>query len=186
VTYTVVVPIIYKAQRELLNDLMESFFLAFGVIALVMMCVLRGIRAGLVAMVPNVFPAVVVFGLMGWTGIWIEIGSIMTASAAMGIAVDDTFHFLTWFRNGTGRGMPRQEALRFAFRRCAGAMFHTTLICSCGLLVFSLSSFMPIVRFSWLMAILLVAALVGDLVLLPALLASPLGRLFEPRLRSGR
>ncbi len=106
-TYTGVIPLIYKAQRELLGDLVESFFLAFGVIALVMMITLRGIRSGLLAMVPNVFPAVTLFGLMGWLKIPIEIGSIMTASAAMGIAVDDTFHFLTWFRAGVGRSLPR-------------------------------------------------------------------------------
>ncbi len=180
VTYTGVIPLIYKAQHELLNDLVESFLLAFGVIALVMVLELRGLRTGLLAMIPNVFPAVVIFGMMGWCSIWIEIGSIMTASAAMGIAVDDTFHLLAWHRRGILQHMPRQDSLRFAVHRCAGAMIHTTLVCSLALLVFSLSSFMPIRRFSWLMASLLMAALLGDLVLLPALLASPLGKLFEP------
>ncbi len=180
-TYTGVIPLIYKAQRELLNDLVESFLLAFAVIALVMVIVLRSISSGLLAMIPNVFPAVVIFGLMGWCSIWIEIGSIMTASAAMGIAVDDTFHLLAWHRRGIRLQMPRQDAMRFAVHRCAGAMIHTTLICSFALLIFSLSSFMPIRRFSWLMASLLLAALLGDLVMLPALLASPLGRFFSPR-----
>jgi predicted RND superfamily exporter protein len=155
--------------------------LAFGMIALVMVLVLRGLRSGLLAMIPNVFPAVIIFGLMGWCRIWIEIGSIMTASAAMGIAVDDTFHLLAWYRRGIRLRMSRHEALRSALHRCAGAMIHTTLICSVALLVFSLSSFMPIRRFSWMMASLLIAALLGDLVLLPALLASPLGKLFSPR-----
>lgn len=175
VTYTGVIPLIYKAQRQLLNDLAESFLLAFGVIALVMMGVLADVRAGALAMIPNIFPAVVVFGLMGWCGIWIEIGSIMTASAAMGIAVDDTFHLLTWYRRGLGH-LPRHKALRFALGRCAAAMIHTTLVCSCALLVFSFSSFMPIRRFAWLMAALLVAALIGDLILLPAILSSRLGK----------
>jgi predicted RND superfamily exporter protein len=179
-TYTGVIPLIYKAQRELLNDLVESFLLAFAVIAIVMVLVLRSLRAGLLAMIPNVFPAVVIFGLMGWCRIWIEIGSIMTASAAMGIAVDDTFHLLAWHRRGVRLGLTRHDAMRFSVHRCAGAMIHTTLICSFALLVFSLSSFMPIRRFSWLMASLLLAAVVGDLVLLPAMLAGPLGRFFSP------
>jgi predicted RND superfamily exporter protein len=181
VTYTGLIPLIYKAQRELLSDLVESFFLAFAVIALVMVLVLRDPRSGLLAMVPNVFPAVLIFGLMGWAGIPIEIGSIMTASAAMGIAVDDTFHFLKWFRTGARPDVPRLDTLRFAFHRCAGAMVHTTLICASGLLVFSLSSFMPIVRFSWMMATLLLAALLGDLILLPALLVGPLGKWLTPK-----
>jgi predicted RND superfamily exporter protein len=60
-------------------------------------------------------------------------------------------------------------------------MTHTTLIAGLGLIVFSLSSFQPISQFGLLMFILLVAALIGDLVLLPAMLATRLGRVFEPR-----
>lgn len=176
ITYTGVIPLIYKAQRELLNDLIKSFLLAFAVIALVMILVLRDVRSGFLTMIPNIFPAVVIFGLMGWCSIWIEIGSIMTASAAMGIAVDDTFHMLTWYRRGLRQQLERRQAIRFSLQRCAGAMVHTSLVCSCALLVFSLSSFMPIRRFAWLMAALLMAALVGDVILLPAILSTPLGR----------
>ena len=64
-------------------------------------------------------------------------------------------------------------------RRCSGAMAHTTLICATGLLVFAVSSFVPILHFAWLMVFLLLAALLGDLVLLPAILAGPLGKGFE-------
>ena len=181
VTYTGVIPLIYKAQRQLFNDLVKSFLVAFGVIAVVMVIALQSFSAGLLAMAPNLFPAVVVFGFMGWTGQLIEIGSVMTASAALGIAVDDTFHFLTWFRRGSAEGMSRSQALRYAYRRCAEAMISTTLICSSALVIFSISSFMPVVHFAWLMVTLLVAALIGDLVFLPAMLAGPIGRVFQPR-----
>ncbi len=178
-TYTGVIPLIYKAQRQLLQDLFRSFLAAFAVIALVLVFVLRSVSAALLAMIPNLFPAVVVFGGIEWIDIPVQIGSVMTASAALGIAVDDTVHFLTWFRRGLDAGMPRQDALQDAFRRCAGAMAHTTLICSSGLLVFAASSFVPILHFAWLMVFLLLSALVGDLVLLPAILAGPLGSCFE-------
>ena len=182
-TYTGVIPLIYKAQRQLLLDLFRSFLAAFAVIAVVLVFVLRSLVAALLAMIPNLFPAVVVFGGLEWLDIPIQIGSVMTASAALGIAVDDTVHFLTWFRRGLEAGLPRNAALRDAFRRCAGAMVHTTLICCCGLLVFAVSSFVPILHFAWLMVFLLLSALVGDLVLLPAILAGPLGRGFERRSR---
>jgi len=185
-TYTGVIPLIYKAQRVLFNDLFKSFLTAFFVIALVMVVALRSVSAGLLAMVPNVFPAVVIFGFMGWAGLLIEIGSVMTASAALGIAVDDTFHFLTWFRRGVRQGMSRHDALRFAYQRCAGAMLNTTVICGSGLVIFVLSTFMPIVHFAWLMVALLVAALLGDLVLLPAMLAGPLGKVFQRGILPGR
>jgi predicted RND superfamily exporter protein len=174
-----VIPLIYKAQRQLLDYLFRSFIAAFGVIALVLAFVLRSIRAAVLAMVPNLFPAVVVFGGVQWVGIPIQIGSVMTASAALGIAVDDTVHFLTWFRRGLEDGVERKTALADAFRRCSAAMVQTTVICASGLVVFAISSFVPILHFAWLMVLLLLAALVGDLILLPAILAGPLGRWFE-------
>ncbi|HUG68608.1 MAG TPA: MMPL family transporter [Pirellulaceae bacterium] len=178
-TYTGLVPLIYKAQRELLNDLTTSFVSAFLVVGMVMIVMLRSLRAGLVAMLPNVFPAAIIFGAMGWSGKLLDIGAMMTASVALGIAVDDTIHFLSWFRRGLKQGLSRQQAIQLAYERCAGAMLQTTIICGLGLLVFALSSFVPTASFSWMIFSLLAAALVGDLVFLPALLAGPLGKLFE-------
>ena len=96
--YTGVVPLVYKAQRTLLVGLVNSILLAFVLICVLMMVILRSPTAGLLSMIPNVFPIVVIFGFMGWIGALIDIGTMMTASVAMGVAVDDTVHFLTWFR----------------------------------------------------------------------------------------
>ena len=95
--YTGVVPLVYKAQRTLLVGLVNSILLAFVLICVLMMAILRSPTAGLLSMIPNVFPIVVIFGFMGWIGSLIDIGTMMTASVAMGVAVDDTVHFLTWF-----------------------------------------------------------------------------------------
>lgn len=184
VIYTGVVPLVYKAQRALLDDLTASFFTAFLLIGIVMIVMLRSPRAGLVAMFPNLFPAVLIFGGMGWMGRLCDIGSMMTASVALGIAVDDTIHYLTWFRRGIAQGLSRRDAILLAYRRCAGAMLQTTIICGLGLLVFAFSSFVPTARFAYLMFMLLMAALVGDLIFLPALLAGPLGKLFEKSRRA--
>lgn len=178
-TYTGIVPLIYKAQRTLLNDLMSSFFTAFLLVGGVMAVMLRSVRAGLVAMLPNVLPAVTVFGAMGAVGMLCDIGSMMTAGVALGIAVDDTIHFLSWFRRGLDEGLTRREAISQAYERCAGAMIQTSIICGLGLLVFAFSAFVPTSHFAWLMATMLFMALLGDLLFLPALLAGPLGRFFE-------
>jgi predicted RND superfamily exporter protein len=180
-TYTGLVPIVYKAQRTLLQSLIESTGWAFVAISIVMMVVLRNPIAGLVSMLPNIFPVVVVFGLMSWSATMVDIGTMMTASVAMGVAVDDTIHFLTWFRRGIADGLERNDAIRLAYDRCAIAMTQTTLIAGLGLFVFALSSFTPTRRFGTLMLALLVTALVGDLIFLPALLAGPFGRLFAGR-----
>jgi predicted RND superfamily exporter protein len=191
VIYTGVVPVVYKAQRTLLNSLVNSIGLAFVMIALVMMVLLRdwgrpvglgntiNVTGGLVSMLPNVFPVILIFGAMGHMRILVDIGSMMTASVAMGVAVDDTIHFLNWFRTGLSQGMTRNQAILLGYRRCATAMTQTTIIGGLGLFVFALSTFTPTQRFGVLMLALLVAALIGDLIMLPALLAGPLGRFFE-------
>ena len=188
--YTGIVPIVYKAQRALLQSLVKSIGLAFVMIAFVMMILLRSwgekprfsnalnIRAGLISMLPNVFPILLIFGTMGFMGQVVDIGSMMTASVAMGVAVDDTIHFLNWFRQGIGKGLSRLDAIKLAYKKVATAMTQTTLIGGFGLSAFAFSTFMPTQRFGVLMLFLLAAALIGDLILLPALLASPLGKYF--------
>ena len=177
--YTGVVPVVYKAARTLLTNLIESTVWAFALIALVMMLVLKSFRAGLISMLPNVFPICIVFGFMSWAGIEVDIGTMMTASVAMGVAVDDTVHFLTWFRWGLDEGYTRGRAIKEAYSRCAMAMFQTTIIGGLGLAVFAFSTFTPTQRFGYLMVSLLAVALIGDLIFLPALLAGPLGRVFR-------
>jgi len=175
------IPLVYKAQHQILRDLSISFVTAFVFISIILMVVLRSVRTGLIAMIPNVFPPLVVFGTMGWLGRSIEIGSVMTASVALGIAVDDTIHFLTWYRRGTLEGLSRYASIRYAFEHCAKAMIDTSLICGLGVAPFLFGVFMPTVNFALLLCVMLFTALVGDLILLPAILAGPAGMLFRLR-----
>ncbi len=185
-TYTGVVPLVYKAQHELMKGLFNSLELAFVLIAVVMMLVLRSFSAGLVSMLPNLFPVVIIFGMMGWLGILVDVGSMMTASVALGVAVDDTIHYLTWFRQGMDDGLDRKGAAMMAYERCATAMTQTTLIAGLGLAAFAFSTFTPTQRFGYLMLALLFAALVGDLIFLPALLSGPVGYFFDRASRRRR
>jgi predicted RND superfamily exporter protein len=176
-TYTGLTPLVYTAQRALLHDLILSFLTALALVTLVMILVQRSLAAGFLAMAPNVFPSAILFGAMGWLGFMVDIGTVMTASVALGIAVDGTLHFLTWYRSERGKGRTPTEAVERTYRHCGVAMTQTTLICGLGLLVFTFSGFLPTRKFAIMMVALLTAALVGDLVLLPALLMSPLGKL---------
>ncbi len=178
-TYTGLVPLIYQIQHELMNGLFRSLAMAFVLIAVVMMIVLRSPSAGLLSMIPNLFPVMMIFGIMGWLRILVDVGSMMTASVALGVAVDDTIHFLTWFRDGLDQGKDRKGAAMWAYERCATAMTQTTLIAGLGLAAFAFSTFTPTQRFGVLMLTLLGAALIGDLVFLPALLTGPVGRFFD-------
>jgi len=165
-----------EAQVLLLHDLFTSFVSAFAVVAIVMMLLLRSIIGGLLAMLPNLFPTVWLFGYMGLIDMPLDIGSVMTASVALGIAVDDTIHLLSRFSSRTAKGIRTKKAAWGSLRQCGMAMVHTTLVCGLSLMVYSFSDFMPTRHFAFLMFGLLGIALVGDLVLLPALMVSPLSR----------
>jgi len=168
--YSGSVPLIFKAQSEMLSDLIKSFGLAFVMIAVIMMILLRNVVTGLFSMIPNVLPTLMAFGTMGFLGVQVEIGSLLTASAALGIAVDDSLHFISWFNKGLRAGKTKAEATKLAYEHCGLAMIQTSLICSLGLLVFALSPFTPVSRFAWLMCGLLLTALLCDLLILPAIL----------------
>jgi predicted RND superfamily exporter protein len=176
VQYTGMMPLIQNVQATILNDLFSSFGTAFLLIAIAVAIVLRNIRLTMLAMLPNLFPVLMILGGMGWIGVAADIGTVMTASVALGIAVDDTIHFLTCYRRCVKQGEDNATAVREAFAGSAKAMLQTTMICSLGMLVFLLSDFMPTYRFGIVMVLSLVTALIGDLILLPALLVSRFGR----------
>jgi predicted RND superfamily exporter protein len=177
--YTGVVPIVYKSQRKLLEGLISSTVWSFLTITPLMMFVCRNIWAGLVVMIPNTLPVLVIFGGMGWLGAKVDIGSMMAASIALGVAVDDTIHFLTWFRQSLGVTRGRRRAIIMSYRHCASPTMQSALISGLGMSVFTLSSFTPTQRLGYLMVTILVAGVIAELFMLPAILAGPLGRVFH-------
>ncbi|MHB8973907.1 MAG: efflux RND transporter permease subunit [Pirellulaceae bacterium] len=179
--FTGVVPIVYKAQRALLESLVQSAVWSFLTITPLLMFVCRSIGGGLVAMIPNVLPILVVFGGMAWLDWPVSIGSMMAASIALGVAVDDTIHYLTWFRMDLAENCDRNTAILVAYRRCGTPTLQAALINGLGLSVFAVSTFTPTREFGLLMLAILLAGGVAELVMMPALLAGPLGVVFEPR-----
>jgi predicted RND superfamily exporter protein len=188
VNYTGLVPLVYKAQHSLLENLKIGFVFDFAIIVAVMIVLCRAFSAGLVLLLPAAFPAILVFGGLGWanalskwfqTGnVFIDIGSVMAPSVALGVTVDDVVHFMLWFRRGIADGLDRKQATMLAYKGCARAMYQSWGVIGIGLSVFSLSPFGPTQRFGHMMLAMLTIALVGNLVLMPALLSGPLGALF--------
>ncbi|NQT13778.1 MAG: MMPL family transporter [Planctomycetes bacterium] len=165
-------------QRQMFRDLTSTYTTAFLAITVTMCLVLGSVRAGLISMLPNLFPAVVMLGLLGWLNVRMDVGSIMTASVALGIAVDGTLHYVISFRRSVEAGASQVLGIQEGYSRCGVALVQATVICAVGIHFLGYSDFLPTARFGWLIAAMLGLALVGDLVLLPALLVGPLGRLF--------
>lgn len=160
----------HHAQMTLLADLFQNYLLAFLIITPMLIVVLRSFSLGLIAMLPNLFPTLIVFGGLGWIGFPIDLAIAMTACVALGIAVDDTTHFLIRFRDYGGSTSNVVEPVRKTIAQCGPAMLHTTLIGSAGLFVYYFSEMLVVSRFAWAISTLLVIALLADVLMLPAIL----------------
>lgn len=177
---TGLVPLFLRTQEAVLEGLIESFALAFAVIAVVMSVVLGSVRAGLTAMLPNILPVTAVFGLVSWCAVPVDIGTMISASVALGIAVDGTLHLVAAFRHAPPN-LGREDAAAYALNECGPALWQTSLIVGLGLLMLAPAELLLVSRFGWLMSALIAAALIADVVLLPALLAGPMGSLIRRR-----
>jgi len=179
---TGLVPLIMAAQEEIFRSLLWSFVAAVLLLNPVLALTLRSLAAALVTLVPNVLPVLFAFGLLGWLGQPMDAATLMTASIALGVALDDTMHLISAFRYA-GDVRPdasNAELARDAVAECGVPMVMTTLIAGLGLGILGFSSFGPVAHFGRLMAVLLAAALACDLTVMPALLSTVAGNAFRP------
>ena len=148
----------------------QSFGLAFLIISLILIFVFGSLKLGFLAIIPNTFPMLTVFGLMGWSGFKLDVTTLLTAPVVIGIAVDDTIHFMTHYRISLKRGESIEEAINSTLREVGQAITVTTLILMSLFVCFIPVSHLGVSRFSILALVAVFSALLADLVLLPAML----------------
>ncbi len=158
-------------QHDVTDTLIESILLAITAVSIMMILIFRNIRMLPLFIVPNILPIMLVVGVMGWIGITIDIGVAVSGAIIIGVAVDDTIHFLVKYREARRRGDDLPEALSYVMRYAGSAIIFTTLILSASFLVFRFSDFVPNVNFGIVTATALVIALLVDLLMLPAVLS---------------
>jgi hypothetical protein len=178
--FTGAVPVVERTQREVIGSL--AHVTRFGAIAAAAVVVLglMSVPAGVLAMIPALLPLVAAFGAMGWMGVRIDLGIAMTGGVALGIALQGALHLVNWYRDGLARGLTRRDAVARALDGCGASMVETSIIVAASLIVLGLSAFTPIREFGAVMTGMLAMAAATNLLLLPALLASPLGWFFAP------
>ncbi|MBS0210709.1 MAG: MMPL family transporter [Planctomycetes bacterium] len=186
VVYTGLVPVVYKAQRSLFDNLLWGFVMDLITVTIVMTICVREWTAGLVLTLPSIFPMFIVFGVMGWAGILVDTGTVMAPAVALGVTVDDVVHFMLMYRGGLKDGLSRKQSIMVAYQGCARAMYQSWGVIGLGMSVFVLSPFTPTQRFGYMMVTLLTAAMVGNLVVLPAVLVGPIGSLFGRKFIANR
>ena len=167
---TGIAPLIERAQSDIFWGFWSSVGTAICFITVIMIATLRSFKLGLIAMIPNVTPLVLVFGTLGWIGIPTDIGTMMTGSIALGIAVDGTFHFLTRYSRQMKLTGQNSASTLTAFVETGPPIVQATIVTGIGMLALVLSNFGPTGNFGLLMSVSLAVALIGDLILLPCLL----------------
>jgi len=148
----------------------KSFGLALVVISLILLVVLGSWKAGLVALAPNLFPILTTFGLMGYFKIPLDADTLLIAPIIIGLAVDDTIHFMTHFRIEMERTKDIAAAVIASIREAGQAIAFTSIILSSGFLVFLLSFHNGLSHFGLFAAVAVLTALISDIFLLPALI----------------
>jgi len=131
---------------------------------------LRSLPVGLVAMAPNVAPVVIFFGLLGAGIAELSLPTSLIGSVALGIATDDTSHFIVNYQRMRRGGLDSGEAAAACMREMGPPIVTETIMLTAGYLVLCLSGFATLRQFGWLSALTVQICLVGDLVMLPALL----------------
>jgi predicted RND superfamily exporter protein len=144
-----------------------------------MLLLWRSFSQALLCMIPNLSPILLIFIFMGIFGIWLDMATAMIASVAAGIAVDDTIHVFHGFIKRVKAGSTPVSALVRTYHQAGRAVLTTTIILSAQFMVLMASEFIPTGNFGLLTSIGLVAALLFDLMLLPAILLL----IYEPRSR---
>lgn len=147
-----------------ISSFASAFIAVFGVIFLIF----RSWRFGLLAIVPNLFPVIAVFGVMGWWGISLNVATVMLASVALGVVDDDTIHFISRYRKDTAAGMSAVEAIEEATANEGRASLTTALINSVAFAVLAFSSYRPTAWFGGLLGLTMLVAFLAEIFILPA------------------
>ncbi|MFN8643173.1 MAG: MMPL family transporter [Candidatus Binatia bacterium] len=141
-----------------------------AILLVVMVALLRSARLGLLSMVPNVIPIVLLLGIMGWAGIDLNICTSTIASISIGIAVDDTIHYMLGYHEALRAGATREAAILSTLRAVGRPILITSVALTAGFLLCCLSTFQPVRHFGVLASATMVIGVFTDLFLLPALL----------------
>ncbi|MCF6355923.1 MAG: efflux RND transporter permease subunit [Candidatus Polarisedimenticolaceae bacterium] len=168
---------IFADQAKLLvKGQVYSLWSAVGLIFLLMLILWRSVWSAVLCMIPNLSPILLIFIIMGTAGISLDMATVMIASVAVGIAVDDTIHVYHGFKQRIDRGTAPVTALARAFGQAGRAVVTTTIILCAQFMILMTSQFVPTTHFGMLASVGLWAALVFDLLLMPAMLILIYGR----------
>jgi len=150
----------------------QSLSLVLVVIFIIMSILFVNVKAGALSLVPNLFPIVINFGIMGIFGIPLNTGTAMVAAIAIGIAVDDTIHLMSRYNTEMRVLQSQDKAVDVCIHAEVRPVISTSVALALGFAVLGFSNFVPVISFGLLSAMVMVFAIIGDLFITPILLSS--------------
>ena len=167
--YTGTTVVALRTNDYLVESIVNSLGIALIFISIIMAVLFRTNSILFASLVTNLVPIFTVLGILSWFGISIRPPTAVTFSVALGIAVDDSLHFLLRYRRELRQGLNRVDAIKSTIINTGSALMVTTTVLVAGFSVLLLSAFLPTYQFGLLSASMIGAALLCDLTLLPAL-----------------
>jgi uncharacterized protein len=162
--------VISQSSKLLTEGQVKSLSLTLILIFGIMFLLFMSYKVGFIGMLPNCFPIIVNFGLMGWLGIPLSVATSLIASVAIGLAVDDTIHYLVRYNREFKKDLDKNRALQDTIKRVGKPIILTTLTVGIGFSILMFSNFRPTAVFGLMMVVTMFSALVADLILLPSLM----------------
>lgn len=160
--------------NNMLQSLFQSQIMTLGVVFLAIMAMFlllfRSIKISLLAIIPNIVASAFVLGLMGWLGIHLDIMTITIAAITIGIAVDNTIHYIHRFTEEYHKDHDAWAAVNRCHATIGRAMYYTSVTITLGFSILALSNFIPTIYFGLLTGFAMIIALLADIMLLPLLL----------------
>ena len=169
-TLTGLIPMMVKTITLVMEGMMISYLIAGFVITLLMIVLLASLKLGLWSMIPNFLPILVGLGVMGMLGLPLDAMSILVGSIAIGLAVDDTVHFMHNFRRYHLIHGDVRLAVEKTLTSTGRALLLTTIVLSSGFFIFTISTMNNLISFGLITGLTIIVALLGDILLAPAMM----------------
>ena len=165
-----------RLADDISRNQFKSLAIAAVVISLLLMVTLGSLQAGVMSIVPNLIPATLAFGLMGLLEVPLDTDTLMIAPLIIGIAVDDTIHFISHYRMSLAQNHNMRIALVETIKEVGQAVTFTTLILGCGFLMLTFSDYLGLAKIGGFGSLAIFVALLCDLLFFPALIM-----IFKPK-----
>ncbi|MBE9551989.1 MAG: MMPL family transporter [Proteobacteria bacterium] len=170
VTATGIMSLFSRTLSAAMWSAAKSYVIAFGAITLMMILLVGNLRLGLAAMLPNLAPIAIAMGFMWWARIPLNMFTMLVGSIAIGLAVDDTVHFMHNFRRYFAQSGDVREAVRRTLHTAGRAMLVTSVVLAIGFYIFMFASMINVIQFGFLVGSAILLALLADFLLAPALM----------------